>query len=200
MQLYYHPDSTFSRRVRMMLLEKGLTAELVQLDFPNQEHKGAAYTAKNPYGRVPTLVDGDYVLYESTAILEYLEALHPTPPMIPREPRARGRCAMLVKVCDLEIGIHTRALIWPSRFLPRERWHHDTMEACRELVRRNLAALERDLDGPWLLGDDYTIADVCYTPFAQFWPQLEIEPPPRVAAWTERLLTRPSAQATVPSR
>jgi glutathione S-transferase len=201
MRLYSHPNSTFSRRVRMALLEKQVDCEIHDLDFKGGEHRSAAYLALNPYGRMPTLEDGGFVLYESTAILEYLEAKHPAPPLLPSGARERALCAMHIKLCDLEIGVHTRALIFPSRFLPREKWDLPAMEAAREQIRKYLDVVERQLgDREWLVGDRYSLADLCVTPFAQFWEVLGIAPPPKVAAWTERLLARPSAQATRPSR
>ncbi|HVY46724.1 MAG TPA: glutathione S-transferase family protein, partial [Minicystis sp.] len=82
-KLYYHPLSTFSRRAHMALLEKGVAFDLVELDMRKRQHKSPEYLALNPYGRVPTLVEDDFVIYESTAILEYVEATHPSPPLVP---------------------------------------------------------------------------------------------------------------------
>ncbi len=66
---------------------------------------------------------------------------------------------------------------------------------------RHLELLAPQLGGNrWLLGEQYTLADVCYTPFAQFFATLGLAPPPAVAAWAERLLDRPSARATTPTR
>jgi len=63
----------------------------------------------------------------------------------------------------------------------------------------SLAVVERQLGGgKFLVGDRFTLADLCYLPFLEFLPLAEIEPPPAVAAWTERLLTRPSALETKP--
>ncbi len=201
MRLHYHPNSTFSRRVRIALLEKGLEAELVELDFRGGEHKAPAYLTLNPYGRIPTLEDDGFVLFESTAILEYLEAKHPQPPLVPADPQGRARCAMHVKLCDLEIGVHTRALIFPTRFIAPEKWNLPEMDAARVKIARHLEILEGQMaDGPWLLGAQYTLADVCYTPFAEFFALIDVQIPPRVAAWAARLLDRPSARATTPTR
>jgi glutathione S-transferase len=68
-------------------------------------------------------------------------------------------------------------------------------------IEKHLAIVEKTLgDRPFLVGDSYTLADVAYTPFLQFLPLVEIEPPPRVGAWRTRLLERPSAIATAPER
>ena len=200
MRLFHHPNSTFSWRIRIALVEKRLEVELVALDFAGGEHKAPAYLALNPYGRIPTLIDGGVTLYESTAILDYLEAQYPTPPLVPADARGRGLCTMHSKLCDLEIGVHGRALIFPSRFVPRDKWNAAEMAAAREQITHHLEILDGQLGEPWLLGEQYSLADIHYTPFARFWGVLGITPPSRVAAWTERLLARPSAFASAPTR
>jgi glutathione S-transferase len=200
LKLYYHPRSTFSRRVHMALLEKSLPFELVSLDMQARQHKSPEYLALNPYGRVPTLVeDGEFVLYESTAILEYLEATHPEPPLVPRDARGRALVAMQMKLADGEVGSATSTLIFPKRFLPKEKWNVEAMTRAKDGVSRHLAILDKTLAGAtWLVGDAYSLADLCYTPFAEFFGLMEVEVPPGVAAWAARLLARPSAVKTKP--
>jgi glutathione S-transferase len=201
MRLHYHPRSTFSRRVRIALLEKGLEAELVALDIRGGEHKSPAYLAKNPYGRVPTLEDGDLVLYESTAILEYLEALHPTPALVPADARGRALVHMHVKLCDLELGIHTASLIFPTRFVPPAQWDVPAMDKARALLQKHLAIVEDTLgDREWMVADRYTLVEVAYTPLVQFLPLYRVDVGPRVQGWVDRMLARPSAVATKPDR
>src|SRR6058998_1004565 len=101
LKLHYHPLSTYSRRVRIALIEKGVAADLVEVDMAKGAHRAPAYLALNPYGRVPTLEDNGLVLYESTAILDYLEATHPSPPLVPPDVRGHALAAMHVKLCDL---------------------------------------------------------------------------------------------------
>src|SRR5436190_2084436 len=82
-KLHYHPLSTYSRRVRIALAEKQIPHELVVVDMPARRHREEPYLSLNPYGRVPTLEEDGLVLYESTAILNYLEATRPSPPLAP---------------------------------------------------------------------------------------------------------------------
>src|SRR5438128_7886247 len=96
-KLHYPPPSTYSRRVRIALIEKGLAADLVELDMAKGAHRASAYLALNPYGRVPTLEEDGFVLYESTPILEYLETTHPNPPLVPDDTRGRALVAMPMK-------------------------------------------------------------------------------------------------------
>ena len=201
LKLHHHPFSTFSRRVRIALIEKSITAELIELDMMAGAHKSPAYLALNPYGRVPTLEEDGFVLYESTAILEYLEATHPTPALVPSDARGRALVAMHMKLCDLQMARPTGTIIFPKRFLPRDRWDEKAMVQAKKDIETHLAIVDRQLQGKqFLVGDRYSLAEVCYTPFVEFLPLMEITPPPAIAAWVTRLLERPSAQQTKPAR
>src|SRR5262245_13851996 len=94
LKLYYHPLSTFSQRVRIALLEKKISATLVEVDLFARAQFLPDYVAKNPYSRVPAIEEDGWVLYESTPILEYLEAMTLSPPLLPAAPRERARVAM----------------------------------------------------------------------------------------------------------
>jgi glutathione S-transferase len=198
-KLHYHPLSTYSRRVLIALTEKDIAYEGVAIDMAARKHKEAAYLALNPYGRVPTLEEDGFVLYESTAILDYLEATHPKPALTPTDARSRALVEMHMKLCDLQMTRPWAAIVFPKRFLPKERWNETAMAEARAEVDKHLAIVERQLgDRQFLVGDRFTLADLCYLPFLEFLPLAEIKPPPVIAAWSERLLARPSAQKTKP--
>lgn len=201
LRLHYHPLSTYSRRVRVALIEKDVTAELIEVDLMAREHRGPAYLALNPYGRVPTLQEDDFVLYESTAILEYLEGTHPDPPLVPADARGRALVSMHMKLCDVQMARHTGTIIFAKRFLPRDRWDEAAMAQAKREIERHLGILEMQLQhSEYLVAQRYTLAEVCYTPFVEFLPLMEIHPPPGVAGWVRRILDRPSAQQTKPAR
>ena len=200
LKIHYHPLSTYARRVRIALREKGIEATLVPVDIAKGAHRAPEYLALNPYGRVPTLVEDGFVLYESTAILEYLEATHPNPPLVPAEARGRALASMYVKLCDLQMTRQTGTIIFPKRFLPRERWDEGAMAQAKKEIERHLGIVEQQLGGrQWMVGDRYGLVEVCYTPFLEFLPLMEIAPPPGVAAWAARMLERPSARETKPA-
>ena len=196
LKLHYHPFSTFARRVRIALIEKHIPAELVEVDMLARAHRGPAYLALNPYGRVPTLEEDGFVLYESTAILDYLEATHPTPPLVPGDARGRALVAMHMKLCDIQMARQAGIIIFPKRFLPKDRWDEAAMSQAKKEIEKHLAIVEQQLAGKqYMVGDQYSLVEVCYTPFVEFLPLMEITPPPGVAAWVQRMLERPSAQA-----
>jgi len=200
LKLHYHPLSTYSRRVRIACLEKGIAIDPVELDMVKGAHRAPDYLRLNPYGRVPTLEEDGLVLYESTAILEYLEATHPTPPLVPADARGRALVAMHMKLCDIQLARQTGIIIFPKRFLPKERWDQAAMAQAKKEIERHLGILEQQLAGKqWMVGDRYSLVEVCYTPFVEFFPLMEVTPPPAVAAWTARMLARPSARETKPA-
>ena len=201
LRLYYSPLSTFSQRVRIALLEKGTPAELVEVDLPGRAQFQPEYLAKNPYGRVPAIDEDGWGLYESTAILEYLEATRPSPPLVPADARGRARVAMHMKLCDLELAGPARTILVPKRFLPRERWILEPMEKARGKIEKHLAILEPEIQGrEFLAGERFTLADVCYAPFLQFLRLLDVTPGPAVQSWAARLVERPSVRETRPPR
>src|SRR6185295_11625331 len=201
LRLHYSPLSTFSQRVRIALLEKRIPAELVEVDLPGRAQFQPDYLAKNPYGRVPAIDEDGWGLYESTAILEYLEATRPSPPLVPADARGRARVAMHMKLCDLELAGPARTILVPKRFLPRERWILEPMEKARGKIEKHLAILEPEIQGrEFLAGERFTLADVCYAPFLQFLPILDVTPGPAVRSWAARLVERPSVRETRPPR
>jgi len=201
LKIYQHPLSTFARRVRILLKEKNIDAELIEVDMTAGAHKQQPYLALNPYGRVPTLQEDDFVLYESTAILDYLEATHPVPALVPADARGRTLVSMHMKLCDLQLARQTGTIIFPKRFLPKDRWKEKDMAQAKQEIEQHLEKVEQVLTGKeYLVGNTYGLVEVCYTPFVEFLPLMEITPPPHVAAWTTRILERPSAQATRPAK
>jgi glutathione S-transferase len=200
LKVHQHPFSTYSRRVRIALLEKKIPHELIEIDMVARQHRSPEYLALNPYGRVPTLEEDGFVLYESTAILEYLELTRPDPPLVPADPRGRALVAMHVKLCDIQLARNSGTIIFPKRFLPKERWDEKAMAQAKTEIEKHLAVVEKQLGAKqFMVADRYSLVEVCYTPFVQFLSLMEVTPPPAVALWAERMLSRDSAVQTQPA-
>jgi glutathione S-transferase len=200
-KLHYHPLSTYSRRVRIALAEKQIPHELVLVDLAARRHREPPYLSLNPYGRVPTLEEDGFVLFESTAILDYLEATHPRPALVPADARGRALVDMHMKLCDLQLTRYAGTIIFPKRFLPKDKWNNAAMAEAKAEIEKHFAILDKQLAGKtYLVAEQFSLAEVCYTPFLEFLPLMEISPPSAVAAWSERLLKRASAVATRPEK
>ena len=108
---------------------------------------------------------------------------------------------MHMKLCDLQLTRYAGTIIFPKRFLPKERWNTSVMAEAKAEIEKHLAILDKQLAGKtYLVAEQFSLVEVCYTPFLHFLPLMEITPPTGVAAWSERLLARPSAVATRPEK
>jgi maleylpyruvate isomerase len=170
MILYNYALSSASYRVRIALALKGLQVSSVMLDLRAGEQRLEKYLQVNAQGFVPALtLDDGAVLTQSVAIIEYLDEMHPHPPLLPEAPLARARVRALTQaiICDVHPLNNLRVL----RYLEDD-LHHD--KAARETwyrhwVQLGFSALERWLvrdgaTGRFCHGDAPTIADVCLVP------------------------------------
>jgi glutathione S-transferase len=201
MTLYWHPFSVFPRRVRIALREKAIACREVEVDLPGGALRGAAFARLNPFGQVPVLEDGDLVIAESVAILEYLEERQPRPALLPDGPAARARVRELMLWSGDYLAPAWKAMVAPllRPDLPAD---PDAVTAGRDALARHLDVLAARLgDADWLAGD-YSLADVCYAPFVTVLELLGagdlLRERTRVAAWVERLAARPAVRATAP--
>ena len=90
---YSDPANHYSHRVRIVLAEKGVSAEIISVEAGRQPPK---LIEVNPYGSLPTLVDRDLALWESTVVMEYLDERYPHPPLLPVYPVARANSRLLI--------------------------------------------------------------------------------------------------------
>ncbi len=154
-------------RVRIALNLKGLTlGEDIDVNLMKGAQRDAAYRAVNPMMALPALVDGDPpALFESLAIIEYLDETHPEPPLLPRDPRGRARARGLAQI----VACDSHPLIVPR---VREYLEHELkideparLAWCCHWHVQALAALETHLRGPetgrFCHGDHVTVADIC---------------------------------------
>jgi maleylpyruvate isomerase len=113
MKLYGYFRSSAAFRVRIALNLKGLEAEQVLISLPGGDQFGDEYRKINPQGRVPTLVDGDNVLFQSMAILEYLDETRPEPAFLPSDPAGRARVRGLANRHAWRLrGVSVDGLAW----------------------------------------------------------------------------------------
>lgn len=201
MKLYSNPTGANCRRVAIYLMEKGLTIETVAMNLSSGELKTPEFRAINPAGMVPVLeLDDGSHLPESTAIIEYLEELHPEPSLIGHTPAQRARVRALERIAS-DLGVVTIAAVQHSHpyFAARLTQVPAVATALQGLVDQHLAALEAHIaDHPYLAGDSITTADIVLFPLFQTCRErMKIpyaEGYPRLSAWYDRFRVRPSAQ------
>lgn len=159
--------SLASFRVRIALNLKKLPAEVVFVDIDADAHRGDEYRRINPQMALPALVENDgSVLFQSVAILEYLEETHPSPPILPADAKGRAR----VRALALMVACEGHPLLTPRvrRYLDRELNLRDEQQNAwrRHWTMETLTALEGHLaghkdTGRFCHGDSPTMADIC---------------------------------------
>ena len=180
--LYDAARCPYCARVRIVLAEKGVEYETVEIDL---DDRPAWIYEKNVTGRVPVMEEDAFVLPESAVIMEYIEERYPEPPLLPQDAAARA-------LARVEIFRFDR-LSTPYYAVRRGD------ESARPKLERALANLDALLEAqPFLTGAEYGLADIAYVPWifrAQSQLALELEPWPAVADWIGRLQERPAVAA-----
>ncbi|MEA3149193.1 MAG: hypothetical protein QOD56_132 [Gammaproteobacteria bacterium] len=164
--LYGYWRSTAAYRVRIALAWKNLPYESIAVDLRGGEQSSSAYTAVNPQGFVPFFVDGVARLGQSLAIIEYLEDAYAGASLLPKSAleRARVRALAQVVACDVHPLNNLRVLKYLANPLNHEQPVAETW--ARHWIDRGFAVLEAQASrtGPYLTGDEVTLADVCLVP------------------------------------
>ena len=169
MKLYTYFRSSASFRVRIALNLKGIGYEASSVHLPKGEHRAAAYSKVNPQALTPTLeLDDGEQLAQSLAIIEYLDEVHPQPPLLPKDAkgRARVRSLSLLIACEIHPLNNLRTLQYLKRALGQS---EDQVNAWyRHWVADGLAKFEADVGrggaGKFCHGDSPTMADCCLVP------------------------------------
>jgi maleylacetoacetate isomerase len=167
-KLYTYFRSSAAYRVRIALNLKGLTSEMIPIHLQKEGglNRKPSYRAINPQMRLPALeLDSGDVLIQSLAIIEYLDEVHPKPPLLPRDPLARAKVRALAQV--IASDIHPLNNVGPLRYLKNELgqeqskidgWYHhwilDGFEAIEAMIR----------PAPYACGSEVTLADICLVP------------------------------------
>lgn len=203
---YYDSLGPNPRALRMFLAEKGLQLESKEIDIMAAENRKPPYTDKNPGGQIPALeLDDGRVIGETVAIFEYLEEKHPEPPLIGKTPEERAETRMWVRRIEQRI---TENLYNGFRFaegleLFQGRMHclPEAASGLKAIAQENLGWLDKLIgDGPFIVGDRFTIADVilyCALDFGGSVGQPLDPSLKNVQAWYDRVSSRPTAGSSV---
>jgi len=196
MKLYHTPISPNSRRVWIALIEKNLDFEVVEIHLDG-DHLDPEFVAINPFHRIPVLVDDDFTVVESLAILDYLETKYPEPAMLPKEPKdlAVVRMVELVTVNELLPQIYPLSSEKMGRGTPQPQ----EIEKAKEKVDTVLKFFEGLLDDrPFFASNTVTFAECVAGTVVPLlsWGGVSLDSYPKIQAWCDRLLARPSWQQT----
>jgi len=200
MLLYEHPLSSYAQKVKIALREKGLTFNLETPQGLGSGLSAGPFAAASPRLEVPTLVDGDARIFDSTIILEYLEDKHPSPALLPKDPLARAEARMIEEVCDTLY----EAINWG---LGEIRWFKRAEGRLAETMQAKAATQTRELldwlagklgTKEWFGGATFGWADLSVAPYLNRSVHYGLGPQASspLAAWHKRLCARPSVAST----
>lgn len=173
-----------------------------ELDVPVDRHDvGGAfggnntedYLAKNPNGRVPTLVDGDFVLWESNAIVRYLSETEGTAPWYPETAQDRALCSQWMDWYQTTLHASMTVIFWQLIRTPEAEMDHAGLAAAIEEASGIWAMLDKHLENrKFIIGDELTMGDVPVGCAAYRWHTMDIERPdlPHLKRWWDTLAER----------
>ena len=227
-ELFHQHTSTCSQKVRLCLAEKGLEYVSRVINTRKDENLAPEYLALNPNGLVPTLRHDGNVICDSSVICEYLDEVFPQNPLQPQDPVARAHMrtwmrfleevpTVAIRAPSFHVALANRyqgmdeetfrtqhADIRPLRKHDYRRmgpngWSKEDVEASIEQLDMTLHRMEKALaNGPWLVGEKYTLADLVVTPEVDRMDDLGMSPMwtggrlPNVSNWYARIKTRPN--------
>ena len=192
MKLYSGTVDPFSHRCRIVLFEKGMDFEVIDVDLANKPEDLAIL---NPYNAVPVLVERDLVLSEANIINEYIDERFPHPQLMPADPVMRARARLFLYNFEKDLFDHIKEV---------ESDNQEIADKARKTIRDNLTQIVPIFSKQThLLGDDYSMLDVAVTPLLWRLGHYGIDLPNQAAPllkYAERLFSRPLyAEAMTPS-
>ena len=206
---YFGSGSPYAWKVWLALEHKKLPYEAIRMSFDSGDLKAPAFAAVNPRQKVPALVDGGFAMYESAAMLEYLEDRYPDSgePLWPKDVKARAiarrRAAEVVAYVD---PINSK--IFGEVFGPADKTPNlENIEVGKNMLSAELACIEVWLDQDFLAGDNLSGADFTLYPYLAFLGRVDVRKPGynlkallpvRIAAWMKRIEALPYFEKTYP--
>jgi RNA polymerase-associated protein len=189
MTLFSSPTCPQSHRVRMVLAEKGITVEILDVD---DTHKSEDLIDLNPYNSVPTLVDRELVLYDPRAIMEYLDERFPHPPLMPVDPVSRARTRLALYRIEKD---------WYELVPALESRGEKTSARARKTLRDSLTAGAEVFGAkPFFLSEEFSLVDATVVPILWRLKRYRIDLPRQAKAvlqYAERMFERDSFQASL---
>ena len=189
MTLYSGRLDILSHRVRVVLAEKGVSVDVIDID---PAEKSEDLCELNPYASTPTLVDRELVLYQPDIITEYLDERFPHPPLMPVYPVARARTRLMIYRIDREWGPIIRKI---ETSKPAE-----AQAAARDLRNRLVAIAPLFTSSPFFMNEEFSLADCCIAPILWRLPLWGITLPSEatvISKYADRIFSRDAFQASL---
>ena len=205
--LYGPGFSTYVRAARLALAEKEVPYDLREIDMFAGAHKEPENLARHPFGKVPSFEHEGFILYETCAILRYIDEAFPGPRLQAGEPRGRARMTQFISVID---SYAYRPMI-PGIVIPRfaaarsgNAPDEAAIDAAMPEAGQALAAMEALFVGEFLAGKALSLADLHLAPIYDYFRQTPegeslLSGAPKLSRWWSTMSRRPSLESTAPS-
>lgn len=165
LELWWGSGSPYSWRALLALEFKQLPYVSHQVQFAKQEHKSPQLLKMNPRGRVPVLRDGDYVCFESLAILQYLDRKHPEQPLFGRSAEETGTITRVISEYQSYVEDHIKKVMYAILFPSPDSGHSDDVARAMHLLAAEARTIEGRLtSSSWLVGEHFSAADIVIFP------------------------------------
>jgi glutathione S-transferase len=201
MKLYDYPQSPNCRKVRLYLAEKGLSVPLQPVNLLAGEQSSPKFLQRNPFGAVPILeLDDGTVIPESLAIIEYLEEVHPEPPLLGTDPVNRAVVRAWERRCELGVFLQaTRRFFHSSPFFAnRVTQNPQVVEEAGQVLRNRLALLNEQLQNHEWVAGIFSLADITLLVGIDFTSASQFQLDPawiHLTRWRAAMGKRPSVAA-----
>jgi len=200
--------STYARTARLALEEKGVAYELAEVDILTGANQTPEHLARQPFGKVPALTHDGFTLYETFAIIRYVDEAFPGPALQPADAKARARMTQICAVLDsYGYGALIGQLVWQLAIVPMQGGTPDQAVVEQGLAKGTMVLGEIEklaVGGDTLCEGGLSLADLFLLPIADY---VAMTPPgaaalsalPKLSAWAAGMAGRPSVVATRPS-
>ncbi|MGD8416125.1 MAG: glutathione S-transferase N-terminal domain-containing protein [Pseudomonadales bacterium] len=192
MTLFSDARDQYSHRVRMVLAEKGVTVDIVDVDPANKPEDLAEI---NPYNSLPTLLDRDLVLYEANVIMEYLDERFPHPPLLPVYPVQRALSRLWITRVERE---------WSGRLdvLMAGKGRETVLTKARKELRESIISIAPIFaEKPFFMNEEFTLVDCCVAPILWRLKEVDITLPEKstrpLQKYMDRIFVRPGFRASL---
>ncbi len=195
LKLYCFPRSGNSREVKIVLAEKNIPFEPIDVHANKEVKESPQFKKASPKGTVPAIIDGEVYLSEAFLINQYLDEKHPSPPLMPKDPSGKEEIRQFVTRIDKAMVLNIGLLVIECLLKPKDQQRDDFKVKKRDEVLNAMRELDRQLEGREYLFGDYSLADVAVTPHLAALPLLGSGIPQElnnITAWFKRIQARPS--------
>ncbi len=194
LKIYGNPFSTCTRKVLMTLAETEQPYELTVVDLAKGEHKGETHLRHQPFGRVPALDDEGFELFESRAMSRYLNE-RGKGKLLPSDAKARAKVEQWISIETSEFSGHAMKFVYEH--VMKRPQEAAVLDTARSALEKTLSVMDAQLGRtPYLTGDEFTLADICYMPYIEYLMATPVKETfakyPNVSTWWNRISERPT--------